>query len=172
MQFHILSFEGPDGYSRAGGLATRVEGLAEALTRLGFETHLWFVGDPDLPGHETRGPLHLHRWAQWVSRYHPTGVYDGEFGKQGEFARTAPPQVVREWMLPHLASGGRAVVLAEEWHTADALLHLDWLLGQAGLRERVAILWNANNSFGFEDRNRFSFQPKINHSSTALPPNR
>jgi len=26
MQFHVLSFEGPDGYARAGGLASRVEG--------------------------------------------------------------------------------------------------------------------------------------------------
>jgi glycosyltransferase involved in cell wall biosynthesis len=150
VQFHILSFEGPDPYSRAGGLASRVEGLAETLTQLGFETHLWFVGDPDLPGHEVRGALHLHRWGQWVSRYHPTDVYDGEFGKHDEFARTAPPHIVREWMLPHLATGARAVVLAEEWHTADAVLHLGWLLERAGLRERVTILWNANNTFGFE----------------------
>jgi glycosyltransferase involved in cell wall biosynthesis len=42
------------------------------------------------------------------------------------------------------------VILAEEWHTVDAVLHLDWLLGRAGLRERVAMLWNANNTFGFE----------------------
>lgn len=166
MQFHILSFEGPDPYSRAGGLATRVEGLAETLTRLGFETHLWFVGDPGLPGHERRGALHLHRWAQWVSRHHPTGVYDGEFGKHDEYSRTAPPHILREWMLPHLESGGRAIVLAEEWHTADAVFHLDWLLGQAGLRERVAILWNANNTFGFEriDWRRLS---KLAHVTTV-----
>ena len=31
MQFHVLSFEGPDSYSRAGGIATRVEGLTQAL---------------------------------------------------------------------------------------------------------------------------------------------
>jgi hypothetical protein len=68
MQFHVVSFEGPDPYSRAGDLASRVEGLTEALAGLGFETHLWFIGDPELPGHEQRGRLHLHRWAQWVSR--------------------------------------------------------------------------------------------------------
>ncbi|TFG91438.1 MAG: glycosyltransferase family 1 protein [Myxococcales bacterium] len=50
MQFHLLSFEGPDPYARAGGIATRVEGLARALADLGLETHLWFIGDPDLPG--------------------------------------------------------------------------------------------------------------------------
>ncbi len=53
-QFHLLSFEGPDPYARAGGLASRVDGLSRALVSLGFETHLWFVGDPDLPGHEQR----------------------------------------------------------------------------------------------------------------------
>jgi glycosyltransferase involved in cell wall biosynthesis len=42
------------------------------------------------------------------------------------------------------------VVLAEEWQTADAVLHLDWLLRQEGMRERVSVLWNANNVFGFE----------------------
>ena len=69
MQFHILSFEGPDLYSRAGGLATRVDGLAEALAMLGFETHLWFVGSiRTFPGTENHDPLHLHRWCQWISR--------------------------------------------------------------------------------------------------------
>ncbi|HKE10895.1 MAG TPA: hypothetical protein VKE73_04940, partial [Myxococcota bacterium] len=66
MQFHVLSFEGPDGYSRAGGIASRIEGLAQGLAGLGFETHLWFVGDPALPGHESHGTLHLHRWCQWI----------------------------------------------------------------------------------------------------------
>ena len=149
-RFHVLSFEGPDGYSRAGGLATRVEGLVETLAALGFETHLWFVGDPDLPGHETRGRLHLHRWVQWVSCHHAGGVYDGESGKQPEFAASLPPYLMREELLPYVRNGGRAVILAEEWHTVDAVLHLHWLLERAGVRERAAILWNANNTFGFE----------------------
>ena len=150
MQFHILSFEGPDPYARAGGLATRVEGLAETLAGLGSETHLWFVGDPDLPGHEVRGALHFHRWAQWVSQYHPGGVYDGEEGKHSEYSWTVPPHLFDEWLRPHLDSGGRGVVLAEEWHTVAAVFHLDWLLGRARLRDRVAMLWNANNTFGFD----------------------
>ena len=150
MQFHVLSFEGVDSYSRAGGLATRVEGLTDTLASLGFETHLWFVGDPDLPGHERRGDLHLHRWVQWISRYHQGGVYDGEIGKQSEFTRSLPPYLVNELLSPRLRLGDRAVVLAEEWQTADAVLHLDWLLRSLGLRDRVSILWNANNTFGFE----------------------
>jgi glycosyltransferase involved in cell wall biosynthesis len=150
LQFHVLSFEGPDPYSRAGGLATRVKGLVGALVAVGFETHLWFVGDPELPGHESRGALHLHRWGQWISRYHPAGVYDGEVGKQADYARSLPPFLLEHALGPHLGRGGRAVVLAEEWHSADALLHLDWLLARAGLRDRVTLLWNANNTFGFE----------------------
>ena len=150
MQFHVLSFEGVDSYSRAGGLATRVEGLTDTLASLGFETHLWFVGDPDLPGNERRGDLHLHRWVQWISRYHQGGVYDGEIGKQAEFTRSLPPFLVNDVLSPRLRLGDRAVVLAEEWQTADAVLHLHWLLGSLGLRDRVSILWNANNTFGFE----------------------
>jgi len=150
MQFHVVSFEGVDSYSRAGGLATRVEGLTDTLASLGFETHLWFVGDPDLPGNERRGDLHLHRWVQWISRYHQGGVYDGEIGKQAELTRSLPPFLVNDVLSPRLRLGDRAVVLAEEWQTADAVLHLHWLLGSLGLRDRVSILWNANNTFGFE----------------------
>ena len=150
LQFHVLSFEGPDGYARAGGIASRIDGLTEALAALGFETHLWFVGDPERPGHERRDSLHLHRWCQWISRHHRGGVYDGEEGKRADFVRTLPPYLLEEVLLPHLRIGGEAVIFAEEWHTADAVLHLDWLLRRAGLRERASVLWNANNVFGFD----------------------
>jgi glycosyltransferase involved in cell wall biosynthesis len=149
-QFHVLSFEGPDGYARIGGLETRVAGLCEALCAAGHETHLWFVGAPDLPGYEVRGGLHLHRWCQWLSHYHPAGVYDGEDSKVPDYAGSLPPVLLRDWLEPHLRSGGRAVVMAEEWQTADALLHLEHLLQQQRLRERVRLFWNANNVFGFE----------------------
>jgi glycosyltransferase involved in cell wall biosynthesis len=150
VQFHILSFEGPDRYARAGGLASRVDGLTEALAALGFETHLWFVGDPDRAGHEVHDELRYHRWGQWISRHHPGGVYDGEEGKRSDYARSLPPHLLGEHLEPHLREGGRAVVMAEEWHTVDAVLHLDFLLRERGLRERVEILWNANNTYGFE----------------------
>jgi glycosyltransferase involved in cell wall biosynthesis len=150
LQFHVLSFEGPDPYSRAGGLATRVEGLTETLAALGFETHLWFIGDPEAPGNEVRGVLRLHRWAQWLSRHHPGGVYDGELPKGAEYARTLPRHLMPKFLLPHFRRGGHAVILAEEWQTVDAVLHLDSLLRAAGVREQASILWNANNTFGFE----------------------
>ena len=40
MQFHVLSFEGPDAYSRVGGIATRVEGLTETLAA-GGDANYW-----------------------------------------------------------------------------------------------------------------------------------
>jgi glycosyltransferase involved in cell wall biosynthesis len=150
IQFHILSFEGPDGYARAGGIASRITGLSEALADSGYETHLWFVGDPHLPGHERRGQLWWHRWCQWISHYHPAGVYDGEEGKRADYAVSLPPFLLYENLLPHLRRGGRAVVLAEEWHTVDAVLHLDWLLRNGGIRDQVTIFWNANNTFSFD----------------------
>ncbi len=148
--FHLLSFEGPDTYARVGGLETRVSGLCEALIAAGQETHLWFVGDPELPGYEVRDGLHLHRWCQWLSRHHPVNVYDGQQHKTPDYASSLPPALVREQLLPHLRRGGRAVIMAEEWQTADALLHVDHLLRQASVREQARLFWNANNVFGFE----------------------
>ncbi|HKA31674.1 MAG TPA: glycosyltransferase family 4 protein [Candidatus Binatia bacterium] len=150
LQFHILSFEGPDGYARAGGISSRITGLSKALADAGFETHLWFIGDPDLPGHENHGRLWLHRWCQWISKYHPGGVYDGEEGKHADYSRSLPPFLSREILLPHLRRGGRAVVLAEEWQTVDTVLHLDWLLRGAKRRPQTTIFWNANNTFSFD----------------------
>jgi glycosyltransferase involved in cell wall biosynthesis len=150
MQFHILSFEGPDPYAQAGGIASRVTGLAQALANGGFETHLWFVGAPELPGHEAHDSLQLHRWCQWISCYHPDGVYDGEEGKYIDYATSLPPYLCQTVLLPHLFGGGKAVILAEEWHTVDAVLHLDWLLRQTGVRQQVTMFWNANNTFAFE----------------------
>jgi len=149
MQFHILSFEGPDSYARAGGIASRVTGLAQALADAGYETHLWFVGDPSLSGHEPQGMLQLHRWCQWISQYHPYGVYDGEDGKRADYVASLPPYLLQEVLLPYVRRGGHAVVLAEEWHTVDAVLHLDWLLRAARIRDQVTMLWNANNTFSF-----------------------
>lgn len=150
MQFHVVSFEGPDGYARAGGLATRVDGLTRALASLGFETHLWFVGDPDQPGHDAREGVRLHRWCQWISARHRGGVYDGEEGKRKDFSGSLPAFLVDQVLGPHLRRGGEAAVLAEEWHTAEAVIETDRRLREAGLRDRVSLLWNANNLFGFD----------------------
>ncbi|HSF32668.1 MAG TPA: hypothetical protein VLK82_19620 [Candidatus Tectomicrobia bacterium] len=149
-QSHILAFEGPDAYAQAGGIASRMTGLAKALATAGFDTHLWFIGDPGLLGHDTVGTLRLRRWCQWISRYHPGGVYDGEEGKRADYAGSLPPFLLREVLLPHQQRGGCSAMLAEEWHTVDAVLHLDWLLRCEEVRDQVTILWNANNVFGFD----------------------
>jgi glycosyltransferase involved in cell wall biosynthesis len=107
------------------------------------------VGDAGLPGQERRDSLTLHRWCQWISQFHPGGVYDGEEGKHRDYAASLPPFLMAK-LSPHLAEGGFALILAEEWQTVNAVLHLDWLLRSAGVRDRVAILWNANNTFGFD----------------------
>jgi len=159
--FVLLSFEGPDRYAQAGGLGVRVTQLSRALAAHGFETHLFFVGDPSLPGIERRsnGRLVLHRWCQWISRYHPLGVYDGEEGKRQDFTSSVPPFVVDQVARPAMAQGRRVVVLAEEWHTAEALCRLSDLLHEAGLRRGAVLLWNANNTMSFHrvDWNRLGF---------------
>ncbi len=149
MEFHILSFEGPDEYARAGGIASRVTGLVRALADAAYETHLWFVGDSARPGHESQGNLHLHRWCQWISQYHPSGVYEAEEGKRADYVASLPPFLLQEKLLPYIRNGGHVVIMAEEWHTVDAVLHLDWLLREAHVRDQVTILWNANNTFSF-----------------------
>lgn len=149
--FVILSFEGPDPYSCAGGLGTRVSELSKALASMGFETHLFFVGDPDLPGHESREAerLQLHRWCQWISRYHPGGVYDGEEGKVSDWTHSLPPWLETELLEPRVTRGGLVIVLAEEWQTAGSILALREVLVRRGWQNRVRLLWNANNAFSF-----------------------
>jgi glycosyltransferase involved in cell wall biosynthesis len=93
--------------------------------------------------------MNLHRWCQWISGYHPGGVYDGEEGKVADFSDSLPPYLT-DVVRSHAQEGGRAVILAEEWQTADAVLHLDDVLRRGGLRDRVSLLWNANNVFGFD----------------------
>lgn len=150
IEFHILSFEGPDPYARAGGIASRVTGLGDELARRGYATHLWFVGDPAAPGNDQRGALNLHRWCHWLCEANPLGVYQGEHEKVADYAASLPENLLATARLGALGNGGNIVVLAEEWHTAGALVRLDALLRASGLRERALLLWNANNDYGFE----------------------
>ena len=149
--FVILSFEGPDVYSQAGGLGVRVKGLSQALAQLGYQTYLYFCGDPDLPGEEDHeaGRLHLRRWCQWISAIHRGGVYDGEEGKVKDWNSSLPPSLIDNVIAPAVAAGSNAVVMGEEWHTAWSIQRISDLLHYRGLRNKVVMLWNANNTFGF-----------------------
>ncbi|HEV2027085.1 MAG TPA: glycosyltransferase family 4 protein [Candidatus Dormibacteraeota bacterium] len=149
--FVLLSFEGPDLYSRAGGLGVRVKGLSRSLAKLGYHTHLYFCGDPDLPSEETheRGKLYYRRWCQWISAQHRGGVYDGEEGKVRDWNSSLPPSLIETVIAPAIAAGNNVVVLGEEWHTSWSMNLISETLYRRGLRDRVVMLWNANNIFGF-----------------------
>ncbi|HET9095024.1 MAG TPA: glycosyltransferase family 4 protein [Candidatus Baltobacteraceae bacterium] len=147
----ILSFEGPDRYSLVGGLGVRVTELARALEQAGIETDLFFIGDPFKPGVENFTPrIRLRRWCQWISRFHPGGVYDGEPGKIADFTTSAPRFIVSELIEAAAEAGERTIVFAEDWQTAPAVIELDAQLRRAGLRQSAILTWNANNTYGFE----------------------
>jgi glycosyltransferase involved in cell wall biosynthesis len=147
----LVAFEGPDRYSFVGGLATRMNDLAEALVARGHRVRHVFIGDPTLPATELRndGMLLLERWGQWISRHHPKDVYDGEDGKWRDFSRTLPPHLLQEVVVPAARQGKRAVVLFEDWQTANAAINIGVLAQRAGLGHAVTSFWNANNTYGF-----------------------
>jgi glycosyltransferase involved in cell wall biosynthesis len=149
--FVILSFEGPDVYSQAGGLGVRVKGLSRTLAHLGYQTYLYFCGDPDLPGEESHdsGRLVVRRWCQWISSRHRAGVYDGEEEKIRDWNSSLPPSLIDSVIAPAAEAGNSVVVMGEEWHTSWSMNLISDALYYRGLRDRVVMLWNANNTFGF-----------------------
>ncbi len=145
----IVSFEGPDEYSRAGGLAVRVRDLCETLSGSGFRTHLFFFGDHSLPPVETRGRLTLHRWGQWISAYHPAGVYDGEWNKMQDLTTSLPPVMVSDIIRPAAAAGRRTIVMGEDWQTVDTMIEIGRHINGSGLAPQCIPVWTANNVFNF-----------------------
>lgn len=177
--FTLVSFEGPDKYSLAGGLGVRVTELSNTLAQHGYETHLIFVGEPSEDFHEARlgGRLHLWRVCQEVSRYAPTGCYESEEEKLDYFVQTVPPLIFEQIARRVAAANQLLVVMGEDWHTAATMIALSDLLHWNGLRRRAILLWNANNTFGFEhiDWKRLAFTTQIStvsrymrHRMTAL----
>jgi glycosyltransferase involved in cell wall biosynthesis len=150
--FILVSFEGPDRYSQAGGLGVRMTGLAHALVDLDYETHQFFIGDPDLPPVQVRadGRLSLHRWSQWISANCRGGVYDGEAGKVYDVTNSLPPYLVEEILAPAIRDGRTPVVLFEEWQTAECACRVSDALEGLGVRDRARMAWNANHCYGFD----------------------
>ncbi len=148
----LLSFEGPDPYSRAGGLGTRVTEFSRTLAEKGYETHLFFVGDPEKSFQERLcgDRLTLWRVAQDVSRYYLQGVYDGEQEKHAVYSTVVPHLVVQEVAQPAIERQKAVVVMGEDWHTAESMWRISDMLFWRGLRRHAVLLWNANNVFGFE----------------------
>jgi glycosyltransferase involved in cell wall biosynthesis len=148
--FVVISFEGPDRWSQAGGLGVRVTGLADSLAELGHEVHVFFIGDPERPGEETFNGVRLHRWSQWLSRHYRAGVYDGEEDKRTDLTASLPSYVVDKVLLPAIRTGRVPVVLLEEWQTAECATLIADQLTAHGVRDRAVIAWNANNAYSFD----------------------
>ena len=150
-EFILISFEGPDCYSMAGGLGVRMQNLSRTLAEAGFTTHLFYIGDPGLLPEERLedGRLILHRWCQWISQYHPGGVYDGEEGKIPDFTRSLPEYLIRNIVPPAVSQDKLLVILGEEWQTAETVCRISDALYAEKLRDRAIIFWNANNTFSF-----------------------
>lgn len=157
-RYLLLAFEGPDLYSRAGGLATRVNGLAPARAGLGCETDLIFVGDLDAAPEETWRGVRLHRILQDVSEPHPRDAYQGEEEKVRELTARLPAWAIERVLYPARLRG-------ETWWSSPrigkplALIALSDAAWQAGLTETLTLVWNANNPFGFDriDWRRLNF---------------
>jgi len=147
----MVSFEGPDQYSLAGGLGVRARELTRAFAAAGYATTLVFVGDPSLPPDEVSDGVRLVRWCQEVSVRHPTGVYAGEREKLEALNRSLPGHLIEHVIAPAVARERVVAVLCEEWHTAELCRRLSDGLHAAGLRRRSVLLWNANNHFGWSE---------------------
>jgi glycosyltransferase involved in cell wall biosynthesis len=127
-------------------------GLARTLAEAGYETHLFFIGDPGLPGEEQQvdGRLTLHRWGQWISKNCPAGVYEGEDLKRTDMEKSLPPYLRDNVLLPALGAGRTPVVLLEEWQTVKTARLIADDLKKRNVRDKVVMLWNANNPYGFD----------------------
>ncbi len=152
VEFVVLSFEGPDLYSLVGGLGVRVTEMTRTLAKMGIPTRLVFIGAPDSPDTESHyeGMLTLHRWSGWLSKKYPDGVYTGEMEKIKDFHASLPPFLVDKVIARNAKAGITTIVLAEDWQTAPCLIRVGELLEGAGFSSDALLLWNANNTFGFE----------------------
>jgi glycosyltransferase involved in cell wall biosynthesis len=149
--FAFVSLEGPDKYSMAGGLGVRVTELSEALAQAGFETHLFFIGDPDAQDQQVmEDGRRFWRACQPIAARYVAGVYEGIDEKLAEFERAIPPLLLNKVARPVMAAGKLLVVLGEDWHTATTMAAISDLLYWQGLRSHAILLWNANSVFGFD----------------------
>jgi glycosyltransferase involved in cell wall biosynthesis len=149
----ILSFEGHDNWSFVGGLHSRVTQLAAALDARGVLVDHIFIGDPQLPEHEVRGGVTLHRWCQRLSAAHGVGVYTRENEKVVDFTNTVPQFVMQHIVRPAVLKSKkeRVLVLAEDWQTVDAVMSLALIAQLEHIGpDQLRIVWNANSVFGFE----------------------
>lgn len=77
------------------------------------------------------------------------GVCDGEDGKWRDFSQTVPVHLIEDVVVPAARDGKRAVILFEDWQTANAAISTRVLAERAGLRHALTPFWNANTTCGF-----------------------
>lgn len=124
--------------------------MAAAFGDAGIATDLFFVGAPEKPGIEMQSKhVRLRRWCQWISHYHPGNVYDAEWDKAQDYARSAPPVICAEIVAPARERGEHVLIIGEDWQIVPTMLQLDADLHRWGLRSSATLLWNANNTYGF-----------------------
>ncbi len=151
--FSLVSFEGPDPWSMVGGLGVRVRELSELLVSLGYETEVYFVGDPEKPQSETTpSGVHLFRAAQQESRLLGGGVYHGELDKLTSFRDEIKPVLIQR-IQERAKQEQVTIVLAEDWQTTATVIELRKEIEALGLQRYCFIVWNANNTFGFPSIN-------------------
>ncbi|MGA8015190.1 MAG: glycosyltransferase [Candidatus Dormiibacterota bacterium] len=151
LEIAMVSFEGPDPYSLAGGLGVRARELTRAFAAAGHDTTLVFVGDPQLAPEELSEGVRLIRVGQEVSRRHPSGVYAGEREKLEAITWSLPDALIQRVIAPAVERDRVVAVLCEEWHTAALCRRLSDRLEVVGLRRKAVLLWNANNHFGWDE---------------------
>jgi glycosyltransferase involved in cell wall biosynthesis len=155
----LLAFEGPDRYASIGGLSTRVKQLARAFGASGCTTDLIFAGDPAAAAVEPYAPnVTLRRWSQWISAHHPRNAYDGEEQKILDWESSVPGFVVDSIVAPTAAAGERTLVICEEWQTANVAIAIDGLARLRGVRDTFTLMWNANNTYGWERVNWYALR--------------
>ena len=161
--FVVISFEGPDRWSQAGGLGVRVTGLADSLAALGHEVHVFFVGDPDRPGEESFNGVQLHRWSQWLSRHYRSGVYDGEEEKWRDLTASLPAYVTEQVILPAIRAGRVPVVLFEEWQTAECATLVNDMLRDSAVRDRAVqrAPWHSMSRWRWSLCSAFASGPRV-----------
>ncbi len=74
---HLVAFEGLDADAQAGGVGSRLTGLARVLTEAGLESYLWFRGDLELAGPDWQWGHCLPGWGHGLRHHHPAGWWMG-----------------------------------------------------------------------------------------------
>jgi glycosyltransferase involved in cell wall biosynthesis len=77
-------------------------------------------------------------------------IFVGEEEKILDWESSVPGFVVDSLVAPTAALGERTLVICEEWQTAGVAVAIDRLARLRGVRGAFTLMWNANNTYGWE----------------------